>query len=200
MGVTLYDNPFSGNCYKVRLILALRGIEYERREMSVTDYSERIEVLGGLSPSLNLPTVVLDDGRPLAESNAILWYFADGSPYLPDDPYERAQVLQWMFFEQYKHEPAIAVTRFWVAMAPDPPSEEEIEARRHDGRVALKIMERHLRERDYFAGNRFTIADIALYAYTHVAPEAGFDLEPLPAVRAWLERVAAQPGIVPIAA
>ena len=200
MSVTLYDNPFSGNCYKVRLILALRGIEYERREMSVTDYSERIEVLGGLSPSLNLPTVVLDDGRPLAESNAILWYFAEGSPYLPDDPYERAQVLQWMFFEQYKHEPGIAVVRFWVAMAPDPPLAEEIEARRRDGLVALKIMERHLREHEFFVGERFSVADIALYAYTHVAPEAGFDLEPLPAVREWLERVAAQPGMVPIAA
>jgi glutathione S-transferase len=200
MTVTLYDNPFSGNCYKVRLLFHLLGIEYERREMSVTDYSDRIKVLGGLSPSLNLPTVVLDDGRPLAESNAILWYFAEGTEYLPDDPYERAQVLQWMFFEQYKHEPGIAVVRFWVAMSPDPPPEDEIEARRGDGRVALKIMERHLREHDYFVGDRFTIADIALYAYTHVAPEGGFDLEPLPAVREWLERVAAQPGMVPIGA
>jgi len=194
----LYDNPFSGNCFKVRLILALRGVEYERREMSVTDYSERIEVLGGLSPSLNLPTVVLEDGRPLAESNAILWYFGEGSEYVPEDPYERAQVLQWMFWEQYKHEPSIAVPRFWVAMAPSPPPEEEIEARRREGRVALKIMERHLREREFFVGERFTVADIALYAYTHVAEEAGFDLEPLPAVRAWIERVAAQPGMIAI--
>jgi glutathione S-transferase len=200
MQVTLYDNPFSGNCYKVRLLLHLLGVEYERREMSVVDYSDRIEVLGGLSPSLNLPTVVLEDGRPLAESNAILCYFAEGTEYLPDDPYERAQVLQWMFFEQYKHEPGIAVVRFWVAMSPEPPPEEEIEARRRDGRVALKIMERHLRERSYFVGDRFTIADIALYAYTHVAPEGGFDLEPLPAVREWLERVAAQPGVIPMSA
>ena len=198
MPLLLYDNPFSGNCFKVRLILALRGVEYERREMSVTDYSERIEVLGGLSPSLNLPTVVLEDGRPLAESNAILWYFGEGSEYVPEDPYERAQVLQWMFWEQYKHEPSIAVPRFWVAMAPSPPPEEEIEARRREGRVALKIMERHLREREFFVGERFTVADIALYAYTHVAEEAGFDLEPLPAVRAWIERVAAQPGMIAI--
>lgn len=194
----LYDNPFSGNCYKVRTILALLGIEHERRQMSVVDYSERIEVLGGLSPSLNLPTVVLDDGRPLAESNAILWYFAEGSRYLPDDPYERAQVLQWMFFEQYKHEPGIAVVRFWVAMAENPPPAEEIEGRRREGIAALKIMERHLRKREYFVGESFTIADIALYAYTHVAPEGGFDLEPLPAVRAWLDRVAAEPGLIPI--
>jgi len=196
--VLLYDNPFSGNCYKVRAILALLGTEYERRQMSVTDYSERIEVLGGLNPSLTVPTVVLDDGRPLAESNAILWHFAEGTEYLPEDSYERAQVLQWMFFEQYKHEPAIAVVRFWVAMSLDPPAAEEIEKRRREGVVALKMLERHLRERDYLVGERFTIADIALYAYTHVAPEGGFDLEPLPAVRGWLERVAAQPGLISI--
>jgi glutathione S-transferase len=196
--VLLYDHPFSGNCYKVRALLSLLGIEYERREMSVTDYSERIEVLGGLNPSLTLPTVVLDDGRPLAESNAILAYFAEGTEYLPEDPYERALVLQWLFFEQYKHEPAIAVVRFWVALSPDPPPAEEIERRRREGVVALKILERHLRERAYLVGERFTIADIALYAYTHVAEEGGFDLEPLPAVREWLQRVAAQPGWIAI--
>jgi len=198
VSLLLYNHPFSGNCFKVRLILALRGVEYERREMSVTDYSERIEVLGGLSPSLNLPTVVLEDGRPLAESNAILWHFAEGSEYVPEDAYDRAQVLQWMFFEQYKHEPGIAVPRFWVAMSPDPPPQAEIEARRREGLVALKIMERHLREREFFVGERFTVADICLYAYTHVADEAGFDLEPLPAVRAWIERVAAQRGMISI--
>jgi len=198
--VLLYDNPASGNCYKVRLILSLLGIEYQRREVSVVDHSDRAEVLGGLSPSLNVPTVVLDDGRPLAESNAILWYFADGTPYLPDDPYERAQVLQWMFFEQYKHEPGIAVVRFWVSISDDPPPPAEIEARRASGHAALKAMERHLGDREHFVGERFTIADIALYAYTHVAPEGGFDLEPYPAVRAWLDRVAAQPGMVPISA
>jgi glutathione S-transferase len=197
----LYDNPVSGNCYKVRLILALLGIEFERHELSVVDYSERVETLGGLSPTLNVPTVVLEDGRPLAESNAILWYFADGSRYLPDDAYERSQVLQWMFFEQYKHEPGIAVPRFWDTIATDdltPP--DDLEARRASGREALKAMERHLRDREYFVGEDFTIADIALYAYTHVAPEGGFDLGPLPAVRVWLERVAAQPGMVPIGA
>jgi glutathione S-transferase len=198
MSIVLYDNPVSGNCYKVRLILGLLGIEFERRELSVVDRSSREEVLGGLSPSLNVPTVVLDDGRPLAESNAILWYFADGTSYLPDDPYERAQVLQWMFFEQYKHEPAIAVVRFWVAYADDPPPPAEIEARRAAGRAALDAMERHLDSHDYLVAERFTIADIALYAYTHVAPEGGFDLESYPAVNAWLERVAAQPGIVSI--
>jgi glutathione S-transferase len=199
--VLLYDNPVSGNCYKVRLLLTLLGIEFERQEISVVDYSERIEKLGGLSPSLNLPTVVLDDGRPLAESNAILFYFADGTEYLPDDAYERAQVLQWMFFEQYKHEPGIAVPRFWDSIATadlTPPG--DLEARRASGREALKMMERHLREREYLVGSSFTIADIALYAYTHVAGEAGFVLQPYPAIGRWLERVAAQPGMVPITA
>ena len=105
MAVLLYDNEFSGNCYKVRLLFNLLGVEHERREVSVVDRSNRVETLGGLSPALTLPTVVLEDGRPLAESNAILCYFAEGTEYLPDDAYERAQVLQWMFFEQYKHEP-----------------------------------------------------------------------------------------------
>jgi len=200
MAVLLYDNPTSGNCHKVRLLLSLLGIEFERQELSVVDHSDRAAVLGGLSPSLNVPTVVLEDGRPLAESNAILWYFADGTPYLPDDPYERAQVLQWMFFEQYKHEPAIAVLRFWVSVSEDPRPAAEIEGKRAAGCAALDVMERHLDEREYFVGERFTIADISLYAYTHVAPEAGFDLEPYSAVRGWLERVAAQPGIVPITA
>jgi glutathione S-transferase len=200
MTVLLYDNPVSGNCYKVRLILGLLGIEFERRELSVVDHSDRAGVLGGLSPSLNVPTVVLEDGRPLGESNAILWYFADGSRYLPDDPYERAQVLQWMFFEQYKHEPGIAVVRFWVVYSETPPPKADIEAKRAAGRAALNAMERHLGDHEYFVGERFTIADIALYAYTHVAPEGGFDLEPYPSVRRWLERIAAQPGIVPITA
>ena len=200
MTLVLYDNPVSGNCHKVRLILGLLGIEYERRELSVVDHRGRVETLGGLSPTLNVPTVVLEDGRPLAESNAILWYFADGTEYLPDDAYERAQVLQWMFFEQYKHEPGIAVPRFWDSIAPaeltPPPG---LEAKRADGLVALKAMERHLREREFFVGGSLTIADIALYAYTHVAGEAGFALEPLPAVRGWLQRVEEQPGIVPMA-
>lgn len=200
MTVLLYDNPASGNCYKVRLILSLLGIEFERRQLSVVDHSDRVEVLGGLSPSLNVPTVVLDDGRALAESNAILWYFANGTRYLPEDGFERAQVLQWMFFEQYKHEPGIAVVRFWVSISDDPPPAAAIEKRRAVGRAALDVIEGHLGDREYFVGKGFTIADIALYAYTHVAPEGGFDLEPYPSVRSWLARVAAQPGVVPITA
>jgi glutathione S-transferase len=200
MAVLLYENPVSGNCYKVRLLFGLLGIEFERRELSVVDRSGRADVLGGLSPSLNVPTVVLEDGRPLGESNAILWYFADGTEYLPGDPYDRAQVLQWMFFEQYKHEPAIAVLRFWLSILDSPPPGADLEAKREAGRAALAAMERHLAQHPYFVADRFTIADICLYAYTHVAPEAGFDLEPYPAARTWLERVAAEPGAVAMSA
>ena len=193
----LYNSQLSGNCYKVRLLLAHLGLAYERREVSVTDRSDRPELLGDLNPALRVPTLVLDDGRPLAESDAILCYFADGTPYLPDDRYERAQVLQWLFFEQYSHEPNIAVVRFWVAIADAPAPEAELDARRRGGHAALRAMEGHLAEgRAFLVGERYTIADIALYAYTHVAPEGGFDLEPYPAVRAWLERVATQPGHV----
>jgi len=198
--VLLYNSQLSGNCYKVRLLLAHLGLAYERREVSVTDRSDRPELLGDLNPALRVPTLVLDDGRPLAESDAILCYFADGTPYLPDDRYERAQVLQWLFFEQYNHEPNIAVVRFWVAIADAPAPAAELEPRRRGGHAALRAMDGHLATgRTFLVGERYTIADIALYAYTHVAPEGGFDLEPYPAVRAWLERVATQPGHVAIA-
>ena len=196
----LYNSPESGNCYKVRLLLAHLGIPYETQDLSVVDRSNRREVLGDLNPSLRVPTLVLDDGRPLAESNAILWYFGDGTPFVPDDAYERAQVLQWMFFEQYEVEPALAVVRFWIAYSGTP---EKLAAERRDdlmrsGNRALAALERQLADRDWLVGGGMTIADISLYAYTHVAPEGGFDLESYPAVRAWLDRVTSQPGYVPI--
>jgi glutathione S-transferase len=198
--VLLYNSQVSGNCYKVRLLLAHLGVEYERREVDVVDRSSRAELLGDLNPALRVPTLVLDDGRPLAESNAILFYFAAGTTYLPDDPYECARVLQWLFFEQYSHEPNIAVVRFWVAYSDAPPADAEIEARRRAGYAALDAMERHLSDCVFLVGDRFTIADISLYAYTHVAGEGGFDLDGYPAIRAWLDRVAGQRGHVPITA
>jgi glutathione S-transferase len=197
--VLLYDSPVSGNCYKVRLLLAHLGLPYERRTVDVVDRSDRPELLGGLNPALRVPTLVLDDGRPLAESGAILWYFGEGTRFVPDDPYERAQVLQWMFFEQYDHEPAIAVVRFWVAYSGRPEAfADRLEERTAAGYRALDAMGRHLGGREYFVGDGLSLADIALYAYTHVAHEGGFDLEPYPAVRRWLDRVAAEPGHVPI--
>ena len=193
----LYESPLSGNCWKVRQVFAHLGIEYERREMSVIDRSDRRAVIGELNPGLRVPTLVLDDGRSLAESNAVTFYFAEGTPYLPEDRFERAQVLQWQFFEQYSHEPYIAVARFW-AIADITPADSEREAKMRGGTAALRAMEGHLAGRDFLVGERYTIADIALYAYTHVAPEGGFELEPYPAIRAWLERVAAQPGHIEI--
>jgi glutathione S-transferase len=196
----LYNSPVSGNCYKVRLLLAHLGIGYERRDLDVVDRSNRSDVLGDLNPDHRVPTLVLDDGRPLAESGAILWYFGEGTRFVPEDRYDRAKVLQWMFFEQYTHEPAIAVVRFLVAYSGR--AEENaglIERRTEAGYRALDAMERHLANGDsYIVGGTLTLADIALYAYTHVAHEGGFDLGRYPATRAWLERVAAEPGHVPI--
>jgi glutathione S-transferase len=195
----LYDSPVSGNCYKVRLVLAHLGIAYERQTVDVVDRSGRAELLGDLNPAQRVPILVLDDGRSLAESGAILWFFGEGTRFVPADRYARAQVLQWMFFEQYDHEPAIAVTRFWLGYSGRP---EEFEPRRAErtaaGYRALDAMERHLAEHDWLVGDAITLADIALYAYTHVADEGGFELTRYPAIQRWLARVTAQPGHVTI--
>src|SRR4051812_2301311 len=150
----LYNSPVSGNCFKVRLLLAHLGIDYEVRDLDVVDRSDRKEKIGELNPALRVPTLVLEDGRPLAESDAILFYLAEGTPYLPEDRYERGQVLQWMFFEQYQHEPNIAVVRFWVGWSKDRVSDEEIEAKRAAGYVTLDTMERHLEANEFFVGGR----------------------------------------------
>ena len=197
----LYDSPVSGNCYKVRLLLAHLGIPYERQTVDVIDRSNRRELLGHLNPGLTVPTLVLDDGRPLGESAAILWYFGEGTRFVPEDAYERAQVLQWMFFEQYQLEPTIAVVRFWVAYSGRAEEfEPERPAKMKGGERALRRLERGLEGRDYLVGDSLTLADIALYGYTHVAEEGGFSLEPYSAVRAWLDRVVAEPGHVPMVA
>jgi glutathione S-transferase len=195
----LYESSVSGNCYKVRLLAAQLGLELERVELSVIDRSDREAVLGGKNPGLRVPTLELDDGRTLGESDAILWFLADGTPLVPDEPFERAQVLQWCFFEQYSHEPFVAVARFWVAIL-GRYDEDALAERQQGAHTALRAMERHLADRSYLVGERYSIADIALYAYTHVAPEGGIDLDAYPAVRRWLARVAAQPGHVAITA
>ena len=194
----LYDSAVSGNCYKVRLLLAQLGIPYERQELSVVDRSARQEILGGLNPALRVPTLVLDHGRALGESDAILWWLGEGTPFVPADPWERAKVLQWMFFEQYSHEPHIAVARFWLHMLGAAPSEEALAEKQRLGYLALDALEGGLVGQEFLVGGRYSIADIALYAYTHVAGEGGFDLGRYPAIRGWLARVAAQPGHVTI--
>jgi glutathione S-transferase len=197
--VLLYNSRVSGNCYKVRLLAAHLGVPLELHELSVVDRSDRAEMIGHLNPARRVPTLVLDDGRPLAESNAILWYLADGGEYVPEDRYERAQVLQWQFFEQYQHEPSIAVVRFLLAYSGEAEKHaDRIRDQTVAGYVALDAMERHLASRAFLVGERYSIADISLYAYTHVAHEGGFDLGAYPAIRAWLDRVAGQPGHVTI--
>ena len=196
----LHDNLSSGNGYKVRLLLAQLGVPFERVEYDIDRAETRAPKFLRMNPNGRVPVLELEDGRFLPESNAILFYLAEGTPFLPDDRFGRAQVLSWMFFEQYSHEPNIATPRFWITHHVEMTEERRatLEPKRRLGYAALGVMEVHLEARGFFVGDRYTIADIALYAYTHVAHEGGFDLEGFPAVRAWLERVAAQPGHVPI--
>jgi glutathione S-transferase len=194
----LYDYLESGNGYKVRLLLHQLERPYERVELDILAGQTRTPEFLALNPNGRIPLLQLEDGTCLAESGAIQWYLAEGTPFLPRDRLSRAQVLQWMFFEQYSHEPYIAVLRFWQHAGVLEDHRHELDARRARGEEALGVMETHLEASDFFAAGRYTIADIALYAYTHVAHEGGFDLSGLPAVGAWLERVRAQPGHVPI--
>jgi len=197
--VLLYDSPISGNCFKVRLLFAHLGIEYERREVDVVDRSDRREFLADLNPARRVPTLVLDDGRPLAESNAIIWFFGESTRFVPEDRFARAQVLQWLMWEQYEHEPAVAVARFLKTYSG---RADWWEARREElskrGERALMTLERHLDRRDWLVGEVMTVADISLYAYTHVADEGGFSLEDKPATQRWLGQIAAEPGHVAI--
>ncbi len=195
----LYDNPASGNAYKVRLMLAHLDLPYERIPVSVTDRSNREELFGDKNPALRIPVLRLEDGRFLGESNAIIWYLAEGTPYLPDTRFERARVLQWMFFEQYDHEPNVAVARFLLHYSDDPESHVEVIAQKQKlGHKALRVMDRRLAESEYVAAATYTVADVALYAYTHVADEAGIELSQHPNVESWLARVSAQRGHVAI--
>jgi glutathione S-transferase len=195
----LFDNLDSGNGYKVRLLLAQLGRRYDWTDLDLDAGMTRTPEFLKRNPNGRIPTLELDDGTNLAESDAILWYLAEGTPFVPDDRLGRAQVLQWMFFEQYSHEPYVATPRYIVKHLPvDHPRRAELPDRLARGRAALAVMESHLARRRFFVAERYTIADIALYAYTHVAPEGGHDLAPYPNVNAWLARVAAQPGYRPL--
>ena len=190
----LFDNLDSGNCYKIRLLLAQLELDCRWTEVDIDLGETRTAEFLRRNPNGKVPTLELDDGAHLAESNAILWYLAAASPFLPGDRFASAQVLQWMFFEQYSHEPYVATPRYIVKHLPrDHARRAELPERLAKGRAALGVMETHLASRPFFVNGRYTIADIALYAYTHVAHEGGHDLEPFPAVRAWLRRVAAEP-------
>ena len=196
--ITLYGFLLSGNVYKVRLLFAQLGIPHRRIEVSQLTGETATPAFRAVNPVGKVPAVQLEDGRVLSESGAILYHFAQGTPFWPNDPWDQAQALSWMFFEQYSHEPPIAGNRFWLGYQPKAAQagkEELIEANRARGAHALAVMEDNLaRGHAWFSGPSYGIADIALYAYTHVAEEGEFSLVPFPCVRAWLQRVAAQPG------
>jgi glutathione S-transferase len=236
MTITLYNSMVSGNCWKVRqmlahlgiykghdqhgpghshatpaesadtnastigkagLICAHLGLPLELHELDVVDRTNRPGVIGQLSPVLRVPVLVLDDGRPLIESNAIIDYLAEGTQFMPEDRYERSQALAWQFFEQYEIEPNLAVARFFKLFDLEPPAGLSHQ-KQEGGRKGLEALERGLTGKEWLVGEAYSVADISVYAYTHVAPEGGFDLEPYPWTRAWIERVAAQPGHIKI--
>jgi glutathione S-transferase len=196
----LYDNLSSGNAYKARLMLHKLGLAYTRIEMDIDTGATRTPDFLALNPDGRIPLLVLDDGTKLPESNAILAFLAKGTELLPEAPRDFGQVLRWLFWEQYSHEPNVATVRYWLTHGVEmtPYRKLALEDKRAKGVAALQVMEAHLAARDFFVAGTFTIADIALYAYTHVAEEGGFDLKPYPALRAWLARVAAQPKHIPI--
>jgi glutathione S-transferase len=195
----LYDNLDSGNAYKVRLVLAHLDLPCERIELDTDSGETRSPKYLAKNPNGKVPALELESGEVLWESNAIIFYLAEGTRLVPESALDRARVLQWMFFEQYSHEPYIAVSRHVLKhLALTDERRAMVESKREPGYRALGVMEGHLAERGFFVADRFSIADVALYAYTHVAEEGGFDLGAFPAIRRWLERVSDQPGHIPI--
>jgi glutathione S-transferase len=195
--LTLYDFLPSGNGYKCRLALHQLGKPFRLVEKNIIEGETRTPEFLAKNPNGRIPLLELEDGRVLAESNAILLYVAEGSPLVPTDPFERAQVMQWLFYEQYSHEPNVATPRFWLHYLRE--YDRGLLAKKQElGRFALALMDRHLATRAFFVGERYSVADIALYAYTHVADEGGFDLSAYPAVGEWLARVAGQPRHISI--
>lgn len=200
--IILHEYADSGNCYKIRLILAHLGLAYARRQYDILKGETRTpEFLKSVNANGRIPVLEMD-GKFLPESNAALWFLAEGSRYIPEDRFMRAQVLQWMFFEQYNHEPNIATTRFWVKYVGEKNlndwQKQSLPLKISAGYAALDLMEAQLAAHDFLVGNQYTIADITLYAYTHVAGDGGFDLARYPAIAHWMARVAAQPGHVAI--
>ena len=196
---TIYGDSISGNCYKLKLAAAQLGFDYDWRETSVVSGETRSAEFLALNPNGKVPLLVLADGRRLPESNAILWFMAEGSALAGADRYERSTVLAWMFFEQYSHEPYIATSRFIVRFLGNPAERQrDLDAKKKAGYLALDVMEERLARHDFLANDAYSIADIALFAYTHVAHEGGFDLSGYRAIGRWLERVRATANFVPM--
>lgn len=197
----LYDYALSGNCYKLRLAMALLDIDYERIPVDILRGESRTEEFLKINPNGRVPVLQTPEGVNLPESNAALWYLASGTPLCPSTRLEQAQVLQWMFFEQYSHEPFISTSRYWIhILGAADEYREQLKKKRAGGKAALTIMQRHLSSQTYFVGGTLSIADIALYAYTHVAPEGGFELDEYPAIVSWCERIEATENYVSLSA
>src|SRR6204780_3808549 len=198
--LTLYSMRRSGNSYKARLALAQLRIPYQLVEIDILKGESHTPEFLMKNPNGQVPLLETAPGRFLAESNAILWYLAGGTQLAPDDAFERAEILQWMFFEQHSLEPNLGAAYFWLALVKGGRDLQQhaLEDWMEEGYRALGVMDKHLRERRYFAADRYTIADIALYAYTHIAHECDYDLTTFPAIRAWLDRVVNEPGYVPM--
>lgn len=197
--LTLYGDSKSGNCYKIELLCAELDIAYVWKEVDILAGETRTPDFLAKNPNGKIPLLKLPDGRHLAESNAMLVYLADGTPFVGVDRYGRAEVLQWLFYEQYSHEPNIATSRFIVRFLGSPPERQAaLTEKREAGYAALSLMERHLKQQPFFAAGGFSIADIALYAYTHVANEGGFELSEYDAIAAWMARIEARPAYRPM--
>lgn len=197
--IQFYGDSISGNCYKLQLVCSELGADYVWHEMDILAGDTRTPRFLALNPNGKVPVLVLADGRVLPESNAILSYLADGSALAGADRYAKANILQWLFFEQYSHEPFIATSRFIVKYLKNPPDRQtDLAAKRPGGYGALTVMEQQLQTQDFIANNEYSIADIALYAYTHVAHEGGFELDDYPYIREWLQRVEDRPRYVPM--
>jgi glutathione S-transferase len=195
----LYDFLPSGNGYKVRLLLTQLEIPFERIELNILKGETRTTEFLAKNPNGKIPLLEIAPDTFIAESNAILYYLSQGTEYFPQDKYQQAQVMQWLCFEQYSHEPNIATPRFWITELKQADKyQKEIEQKRKLGYSALNVMEQHLKDRDFFVANKYTIADIALYAYTHVAEEGGFDLTNFPAINVWFKRIESQPRYITI--
>ncbi len=195
----LYEFFSSGNCYKVRLLLTQLGIPFERVELNILKGETRTPEFLSKNSNGRIPVLEIEPGKFLSESNAILFYLSEGTEFFPNDAWERAKVMQWLFFEQYSHEPYIATSRFWISiLGKGDEYRDAINQKREPGYAALTVMERHLTNHLFFVGERYTIADIGLFAYTHVADEGGFDLMRFPEIQAWIERVKAQPQHISI--
>jgi glutathione S-transferase len=195
----LYDFLPSGNGYKIRLLLTQLGIPFERVEVNITKGETRSPEFLTKNPNGKIPVLEIEPGKYLSESNAIMVYLSEGTEFLPYDRFLRAQVLQWLFFEQYSHEPFIATARYWISILGKAEEYKDALEQKHEaGYAALSLMEEHLKSHTFFVAERYTIADICLFAYTHVANEGGFDLSRFPHIKAWIERVKAESRYISI--